>query len=229
MTHCHHDILSIRHSWDTMLGIMEWIHFHSCSFLNLHIYCMYYTCFDSFDFWMPNWLDPSFRLHWRRNKIEKMKDYFEMLRKLSQNQNASKNWFFLWIPKLKLHSLKGTNILLSPASRSITNFILVPKASTILWQRDDRIYIPLTLPLKECIQVRTKLSEGFVLTRIQFPSGVRCRGYIFLLLRAFSTRRSRIDHGPLIQPLYGQKCTKLPSRFLGVPLKIAGRRPAIFQ
>ena len=71
--------------------------------------------------------------------------------------------------------------------------------------------------------------ESFVLTRIQFPSGVRCRGYIFLFLRALSTRRSRIDHGPLIQPLYGQKCTKLPSRFLGVPLKIAGRRPAIFQ
>ena len=27
-----------------------------------------------------------------------------------------------------------------------------------------RIYIPLTLPLKECIQVRTKLSEGQLFT-----------------------------------------------------------------
>ena len=28
----------------------------------------------------------------------------------------------------------------------------------------ERIYIPLTLPLKECIQVRTKLSKGQLFT-----------------------------------------------------------------
>ena len=40
----------------------------------------------------------------------------------------------------------------------------ISKDELFFFSYRERIYIPLTLPLKECIQVRTKLSEGQLFT-----------------------------------------------------------------
>ena len=60
---------------------------------------------------------------------------------------------------------------------------------------------------------------SFVLTRIQFPSGVRWGDTLFHSIWVCSTKRSKI----------ATPFKNLNSKFSGVPLKIAGCRLAIFQ
>ena len=64
-----------------------------------------------------------------------------------------------WVQCTPYTKLKGANAHAAP--------VLPPplQERVSMWSRNGYgIYIPLTLPLKECIQVRTKLSEGQLFT-----------------------------------------------------------------
>ena len=125
--------------------------------------------------------------------------------------------------------LKGCN---GSTKRNIYSFLLTPEGMD--WRKKTCRGRTFHFP-RSTEQLSSKRSEAgqswrsrkgksfpktsFVLTKIQFPSGVRWGDTFFHSIGVCSTKRSKSV------TLF----KNLKSKFPGVPLKIVGRRPAIFQ